>query len=68
MRRIEDHCVCCDIHCIDCGLKRVVVYYCDKCLPRLHEPLDDVYEVDGKHLCEYHLLEMFRKEDDEDDI
>ena len=57
MIKIENHCVGCDIPCIDCGRKAVEVYYCDKC----GDELDEVYEDDGEHLCEEHLLERYRK-------
>lgn len=62
MLKIENHCNCCTLPCIDCGLKRVPVYYCDKCDPKCDEPLEEVYEVDGKDLCEDCLKKMFIKE------
>lgn len=62
MKRIENHCNHCTLPCIDCGLKRVPVYYCDN--PKCKEEIsDDVYEVDGKHLCEDCLKKMFILED-----
>ena len=59
MKKIENHCNCCTLPCIDCGLKRVPVYYCDKCGDEID---DDVYDVDGEELCEFCLKEMFKKE------
>lgn len=59
MKKIENRCVHCDIPCRDCGLKRVPVYYCDRCT----EEIDgDVYESDGEELCEYCLLKKHKKE------
>ena len=60
MIKIENHCNHCEMHCIDCGRKRVEVYYCDKCGEELDD--DAIYEVDGEHYCEYHLLKKFKKE------
>ena len=40
-----------------CPLTRVEVHYCDVC----GGELDDIYDVDGEELCEYHLKEMFRR-------
>jgi hypothetical protein len=59
MQKIENHCACCDIPCVDCGLKRVTVYYCDVC----KEEIDgDVYDDGNDELCEYCLLKKYRKE------
>lgn len=62
MVKIENHCVCCDIPCIDCGRKRVPVYYCDKCDPKCEEPLEEVYDDGEQELCEACLLKKYRKE------
>lgn len=59
MKKIENHCNCCTLPCIDCGLKRVPVYYCDKCGEEIE---DDVYEAEGEDLCEDCLKERFKKE------
>ena len=59
MMQLENHCNCCTLPCIDCGLKRVPVYYCDKCGEEIE---DDVYEAEGEDLCEYCLKERFKKE------
>lgn len=48
-----------------CSNKRVAVYYCDKCDPKCDKPLDEVYEVDGKELCEDCLKKMFIKNTEE---
>lgn len=58
MKKIENHCVGCPT-CINCGLKRVEVYYCDKCKDEISE---DVYEADGQELCEDCLKKKFKKE------
>ena len=59
MLKIENHCVGCPT-CINCGLKEVEVYYCDKCGDEIE---GDRYESDGDDLCESCLLERHRKED-----
>ena len=62
MKKTENHCCGCAVPgypCRDCGLKRVEVYYCDKCKEEID---DDVYESDGEELCEYCLLKKYRKE------
>jgi hypothetical protein len=59
MIKIENLCNHCTLPCIDCGLKRVPVYYCDKCKDEISE---DVYEVDGAELCEECLKKLFKKE------
>ena len=59
MRKIENHCVCCDIPCIDCGRKQVEVYYCDEC----GEEIDgDIYDDGDQELCESCLLKKYVKE------
>lgn len=58
MLKIENECVGCAIPCIDCGRKRVPVYYCDRC----GDQIDDIYESDGEELCESCLLDKHRKE------
>ena len=58
-KRIENHCVGCPT-CIDCGLKRVEVYYCDKCKDEID---GDVYDDGEQELCEYCLLKKYKKED-----
>ena len=58
MVRIENHCVGCDIPCVNCGRKAMEVHYCDKC----DDELRKVYEVDGQELCEYCLKEKFLKQ------
>lgn len=64
MIKYENLCVDCTaqgMHCKGAACpynKPVPVHCCDKC----GDVLDDVYEVDGEELCEYHLKEMFRKD------
>ena len=63
MKRIENHCVGCatdNYPCLGsaCSKRHVTVYYCDKC----DEEIEDVYDVDGKDLCEECLKEMFKKD------
>ena len=60
MIKIENHCNCCDLPCVNCGLKHVPVYYCDECGYEIED--DGVYEVDGDDLCEDCLKEKFKKE------
>lgn len=65
MIRIEDHCCDCAVPGYPCAgeacpRRHVKVYYCDHC----GEELDEVYEVDGEHLCEDCLKKMFLKEVD----
>lgn len=66
MTRIENHCCSCaspGYPCLGsaCSLTRVEVTYCDKCDPKCNTPLDEVYDVDGKELCEDCLKDMFRR-------
>jgi hypothetical protein len=35
------------------------VYYCDQC----KEEIEEIYDVDGKELCEECLKEMFRRDE-----
>lgn len=64
MLKYEDHCCNCaapNYPCrgSGCPNKNVPVHYCDKC----NEETSEVYDVDGKELCEECLKEMFlRKE------
>ena len=41
-----------------CSLRRVEVYYCDKCGEEIE---GDIYDVDGEELCEDCLKDMFRR-------
>lgn len=41
-----------------CELRDVEIHCCDQCEEEL---TDEVYDVDGEELCEYCLLEMFRR-------
>ena len=59
MKKIENHCNGCTIPCIDCGLKRVEVYYCDKCKEELGE---DVFDDGEQELCEECLKKKYKKE------
>lgn len=56
MKKIENHCVGCPT-CINCGLKRVEVCYCDKCKDEIAE-----YDDGEQELCESCLLEKHKKE------
>jgi hypothetical protein len=42
-----------------CPNRHVEVFYCDHCDEELEH--DEVYEVDGEHLCEWCLKEMFKR-------
>ena len=44
--KYEDECVGCPTYCIECGRKRVPVFYCDKC----KDDTSAIYEVDGEQL------------------
>jgi hypothetical protein len=66
MLKIEDRCCGCaapgyPCEGNSCPNKNVRVYYCDKCGDEI---TDEVYEVDGKDLCEGCLKKMFLKEVD----
>jgi hypothetical protein len=66
MVRIENHCCDCatpNYPCLgsSCPNRKVPVHYCDKCDPNCENPLVEVYEVDGKELCEDCLKETFLK-------
>lgn len=68
--RLENHCCDCatpNYPCrgASCPNRRVPVHYCDKCDPKAQYPLEEVYEVDGKELCEDCLKEMFLKTGEE---
>ena len=67
MLKYENHCCDCatdSYPCFGsaCPNRNVPVYYCDKCDPKCRQPLDEVYEVEGEELCEFCLLDKFRKE------
>lgn len=64
----EDHCCDCAVPGYPCRGARcprrmVKVYFCDQCDPKRKTPLydDEVYEAEGKDLCEDCLKEMFSK-------
>lgn len=66
MKHYEDHCCDCatpgyPCQGASCPRRNVAVYYCDKCDPKCKYPLEEVYEVDGKDLCEECLKDMFIK-------
>lgn len=42
----ENDCVCCDLPCIGCGLKRSPHYYCDQC-----EEETELFKFEGQQLC-----------------
>lgn len=48
MRRIEDHCVCCDLPCINCGRRNVEVIYCDDCED---SDCEKMFNYNGRELC-----------------
>lgn len=67
MMRIENHCCSCaapgyPCRGSACELRHVKVFYCDECAPKYREPLEEVFEVDGKDLCEDCLKKKFIKE------
>ena len=48
MIRFVDECVCCDLPCVNCGLRNVERLYCDECE---HEIEDEYYDLDGEDVC-----------------
>ena len=68
MLKIENHCCDCAVPGYPCRgdlcpLRKVRVHYCDKCDPNCENPLDEVYDVDDKELCEDCVLDMFKRKD-----
>lgn len=64
MLKYENQCCSCAVPAYpcrgaSCPNRNVPVYYCDKCKEEIS---DDVYELDGEHLCEDCLKKMFKKE------
>lgn len=47
MKRIENGCVECGIHCTHCGRDHTVHYYCDKC----GFEYEKIYNFDDRELC-----------------
>lgn len=54
--RYEDQCCDCGLPCLgsSCPNKNVPVWYCDRC----GDEGVDLYEVDGKEVCEYCAIKM----------
>lgn len=46
MKRYENDCVGCEV-CVDCGRKKVLHLYCDKC----GWENDGIYQFDDEELC-----------------
>lgn len=64
MVRIENHCCDCAVpgypcRGSSCPNRRVEVHYCDIC----DTELDDIYDVDGREVCEECLKLMFKREE-----
>ena len=64
MKKIENHCCDCATDgypCLGslCSRRNVEVHYCDQC----KEEIEEIYDVDGKELCEECLKEMFRRDE-----
>lgn len=62
MVKYEDHCCDCatpgyPCRGSECPLRKVAVYYCDVC----REKLEEIYDVDGRELCEECLKDEFRR-------
>lgn len=62
MVKYENHCCDCatpgyPCRGRECPLRKVAVYYCDAC----GEELEEVYDVDGRELCEECLKDEFRR-------
>ena len=62
--QIENHCNHCDMPCINCGRKRVLVFFCDRCDPKREHGLniEDIYDDDGEDVCLDCLCEAHGKE------
>ena len=63
MVRYENHCCDCAVPgypCLgsSCPNRNVPVYYCDECGDEID---GDIYDADGKELCEECLKDMFRR-------
>ena len=52
----ENHCVCCDLPCVNCGLGSVKVHKCDRCNSN-----NATAEFDGEELCRDCAVEMMRR-------
>lgn len=66
MLKIENHCCNCAVPGYPCrgslcSLRKVKVYYCDKCETEID---GDIYDVDDQELCEDCVLDMFRRKGD----
>lgn len=63
MKVTENHCCDCAVPAYPCRgdlcpNRKVEVHYCDDCGYELDE---DIYDVDGKELCEDCLKDMFKR-------
>ena len=56
MVRIEDDCCGCVLPCIDCGRRRTVHHYCDKCGDEV-----DLYIFEDQELCISCITDMLEK-------
>lgn len=65
MLRTENECVGCPQGCINCGRKRVAVWYCDVCGRATSDP-DEIQEVDGKDYCDICYRKMEEEEEGEE--
>ena len=64
MKAIENHCCDCAVpgypcRGSSCPNRHVEVHYCDIC----GTELDDIYDVDGREVCEECLKLMFKREE-----
>jgi hypothetical protein len=57
MKRIENLCVDCQIPCVNCGLDKTMVWYCDRCGEE-YAP-DELFDYDGEELCANCLVKEF---------
>lgn len=48
MKILENHCVCCDLPCINCGRRNVEVIYCDDCE---NSECEAMFNYNGRELC-----------------
>lgn len=65
MVKYENECVGCECgcSCIGCSLKSVKHLYCDKC----GNDVEDLYDLNGKEVCEDCLKEYWHRRNWEDD-